>query len=112
MGISTSGRECIEFPNALENKTVYKNFLCFYVNIPFLLVLPHNHHSIKYSSHNKTWSTLVIWGKVRCGSLDGSNGKRMDLVENLHEKRLLEMIPPKFRLEPPESFSLHCFPDG
>lgn len=48
---------------------------------------------------------------MTAGNLGAGNGKRMDPVENEHEKRLSEMILPKFTLEPPELFSLYSFPD-
>lgn len=50
----------------------------------YSIFLPHNHHCINYSSHNKTQSTSVILGKVKGGNLDAWNRKTVDPVENEH----------------------------
>lgn len=48
-------------------------------------------------------------GKVRGGSSDAGNGKRMDPVKNKHGKRPSEMIPPKSILESQHLFSSTLF---
>lgn len=76
-----------------------------YVNIPFLLSLPYTHHCVRNSLHKKKWSTSGTLGKVRHGSWDAGNGKRMDPVKSKHGRRFSEMISPKSLLESSIFFS-------
>lgn len=56
--LNTSGRECIEFPSTLESIIDFHTyFICKY-SIPCCC---RTITIIKYTSHSKSWSTLVIW---------------------------------------------------